>query len=60
MEEPSKPVPDDDAPWAKGKGPPFSFFPQSFRSFLSFPFVCLGPRVGSFPPPIYAILCLRS
>ena len=40
MEEPSKPVPDDDAPWAKGKGPPFSFFPQSFRSFLSFPFVC--------------------
>ena len=32
MEEPSKPVPDDDAPWAKGKGPPFSFFPQSFRS----------------------------
>lgn len=41
MEEPSKPVPDDDAPWAKGKGPPFSFFPQSFRSFLSFPFVCL-------------------
>ena len=40
MEEPSKPVPKDDAPWAKGKGPPFSFFPQSFRSFLSFPFVC--------------------
>ena len=47
MEEPSKPVPDDDAPWAKGKGPPFSFFPQLFRSFLSFHFVCLGPRFVS-------------
>lgn len=41
------------------KGPPFSFFPQSFRSFIHF-IPLFGLRVGSFPPPIYAILCLRS